>query len=124
MSTFFLYVLLILPSVKGYFTAVFGGLLIAVLAFGFINMLCMIDATDSGPKIKKVWTKIMWPAIGFLCVLLIVSFIPSFPLVFALIGWELAGSDVFADFGDLPPKLVEYLNAVIDVELTEMKRVK
>ena len=120
MSTFMLYLLLVLPSVKAAFTVIFTIFLVVSLGFCGISSLIFIDDLDGDDKIKMIWGKLKYPIIWLAVGLGALAFIPTLPIIFALIGWELAGSDAFASFADLPPKFVEYMNALLDRELGKL----
>ena len=120
MSTFMLYLLLILPSVKAAFTVITAVFLGVAVGFGCVSSLIFVDARDGNVKIKDIWTKLKHPIIWLAVGLGALAFIPTLPIIFALIGWELAGSDAFASFADLPPKFVEYMNALLDRELGKL----
>ena len=120
MSTFVLYLLLVLPSVKASFTLILTLGLVVSLAFGGFSTLIFIDVADSNEKIKRAWGRVKRPIIWLALGLGAMAFIPTLPIIFTLIGWELAGSDAFASFADLPPKFVEYMNAILDRELGKL----
>ena len=121
MSTFVLYLLLILPSVKATLTAITGAILGIVAVYAFGGTLTNFDAPDGEKIVSKIWHNTFKIAPWCLGMLILLAFIPSLQVVFALIGWELAGSDVFSNFSDLPPKMAEYLNAVLDQQLVEIR---
>ena len=119
MSTFLLYLLLILPSAKATLSTIAGGLLAAIVGYSFIHTLCVVDDHDSLEKIRDIWRHAMKYAPWLIGTFVLLAFIPSLPIILALIGWEIA-SDAFAPLADLPPKLAEYMNAILDRELAKI----
>ena len=123
MSTFLLYLLLILPSVKDAIAVMAVLTLVGTVVFGLVSFLYWSDDPCCTEKLREVWCKIVRILPYPVGVLVLLSFVPDLPIILALIGWELAGSDVLASLADLPPKFAEYINAIIDRELLELKEV-
>ena len=124
MSTFILYLLLILPSVKSTLMAITGAILGIVGIYAFGGTLTSFDAPDGEKLVSKIWRNTFKIAPWCLGMLILLAFIPSLQVVFALIGWELIGSNVLTDFSDLPPKLAEYMNIILDNELAQLRASK
>ena len=128
MTTFELYLLLILPEIR-------SGLLVAVaiigVSLGILALCSFLNAAEwqgvyrdsPSAQVKGVeWLNRGWRSVGgflsMLTVFVLFTAIPTQKVMIALIAWEL-GSSVDG-LSELPVDFVEYLQEVISVEMKEL----
>lgn len=121
MTTFQLYILLILPEIKGmFFTMSLVGGIISLCTAVFSG----ISASDNKSDTEKYGRHMRRVNVALRCtmaaitVMMLTSFIPSTKIILALVAWELGSS--IDGLANIPENLIEYLNLLIEAEIADL----
>ena len=124
MTTFELYILLVLPQIRDALLAISVIAAIGVGIAAFIFTLASYigyayNDSDEAMQARKTGFK-LWKTLGWLTLPILVSvFLPTTKIMLALIGWELGTS--IEGIENLPASMVDYLNTMLEIEIADLK---
>ena len=120
MSTFELYLFLIIPEVR---TILMVGTWITLAICAIAAVVCAVQVADTAGDEKVVWNSRFWRtvkiAIGGFGAVVLTTFLPTTKIMLALIGWHLGTS--VEGIENLPANMVDYLNTMIEIEIEDLK---